>query len=409
MHCLECSQSVARLDNVHLLQCCGLTLQEYALRHGLLLDVIVAQDLINQQESDAAYQPRGFVTREAKIVFAALQAAGKVKYNGSFCYVAGEVRQLDQLLWLKERLVPFSFQFRQEYILNDTTHRVVALNHLKARRSNVPVEGKLEAADWNDDDWLLFSTVLLAANSAFYGGYIFLTLASEVLTKRLQALFDQHFNIHFHMLPWQRGQYMLRTLKRDDAMALLNILQSCIEDIPGVAERYYLPQPRAQVAKQLTFDAAHFITDHPGKCTNLHGGRYDLIVKVYDRIDPQTGFVVDYGYLKSVMKHEVMEVLDHQHLNLADPSLAWRSSTEHISLFIWEKLIHYLPNLCELQIYETAQSCCCFTGPSLDELQQNGGRIKPGYFQDQALGRSQQRRNLLQESAHPTLHAVRGR
>ena len=249
MQCLECGQTVPSLDNMHLLQCSGLTLHEYALRHGLSLDVIVAPALVNRQESDAAYPRREQVTRDAEIVFAALQAAGKVRYDDVFCYVTGEVRQLDQLLWLNEHLLSFGFRFRQEYVFSRTTHRVVACNHLKTRRSNVAATAHVVVADWNADEWLLFSAILLAVSSAFYGGYVFFTLESPVLAERLQQLFERRFHVRFRSLPGAGAQHMLRTESRDDATALLDILRPHSNAIPGVAARYFLSQPSAKVAK----------------------------------------------------------------------------------------------------------------------------------------------------------------
>ena len=125
---------------------------------------------------------------------------------------------------------------------------------------------------------------------------------------------------------------------------------------------------KATVVKELVFDSAHFITDHPDKCVNLHGGRYAMNVKVKDHIDPLTGFVLDYGYLKRIAKEKIVDQLDHHNLNYVATELSWRSSTELLNIFIWEKLIEYLPGLTELQIYETSQSHCCLLGPSLDEL-----------------------------------------
>ena len=47
MRCLECGKEVIHLDNEHLAQCCGLTLQECALRHKLPLDILVPPSQIN--------------------------------------------------------------------------------------------------------------------------------------------------------------------------------------------------------------------------------------------------------------------------------------------------------------------------------------------------------------------------
>ena len=142
------------------------------------------------------------------------------------------------------------------------------------------------------------------------------------------------------------------------------------------------------MVKELELDCAHFITDHPGKCANLHGGRYGLHVKIKDRIDSNTGFVVDYGDLKRVVRQQVIETLDHQNLNYVTAELAWRSSTELLCTYIWEQLIAYLPGLVEIEIHETPQSYCCYTGPSLAEYQRRGSNHLLTYFKDAALGKS---------------------
>jgi 6-pyruvoyltetrahydropterin/6-carboxytetrahydropterin synthase len=56
-----------------------------------------------------------------------------------------------------------------------------------------------------------------------------------------------------------------------------------------------------------------------GKCANLpgHGHNYRLYVTVAGEVDPRTGFVVDLGALDALVQEEVVERLDHQHLNAA--------------------------------------------------------------------------------------------
>ncbi|HEX2223562.1 MAG TPA: 6-carboxytetrahydropterin synthase [Thermoanaerobaculia bacterium] len=56
-----------------------------------------------------------------------------------------------------------------------------------------------------------------------------------------------------------------------------------------------------------------------GKCANLpgHGHNYKLYVTVSGTADPATGFVIDLGLLDRLVNDEVVERLDHQHLNAA--------------------------------------------------------------------------------------------
>jgi len=194
----------------------------------------------------------------------------------------------------------------------------------------------------------------------------------------------------------QQDGLLLRTMTRSDSLRLLELVAEPLRDIPGAIERYEQKTPEITVSKELVFDAAHFITDHPAKCSNLHGGRYLLHVKVKDRIDPVTGCVVDYGYLKRVATKQVIDRFDHHSLNYAATELAWRSSTEMLCVYIWEQLIEYLPGLVELQLYETTQSWCNYMGPSLEEYQQKGNDRLMTYFIDKKLGQSNLR-NLIEE------------
>lgn len=57
------------------------------------------------------------------------------------------------------------------------------------------------------------------------------------------------------------------------------------------------------------FDAAHFIPGHP-KCGRLHGHTYALHVVVHGKPDPTTGFIADFGDVKSALKR-IADDLDH--------------------------------------------------------------------------------------------------
>lgn len=63
---------------------------------------------------------------------------------------------------------------------------------------------------------------------------------------------------------------------------------------------------------------------HFGKCANLpgHGHNYRLFVTVRGPLDPRTSFVIDLGALDSLVHGEVVDRLDHQHLNAILPEFA---------------------------------------------------------------------------------------
>ena len=59
----------------------------------------------------------------------------------------------------------------------------------------------------------------------------------------------------------------------------------------------------------IRFDAAHIIPHHP-KCGRLHGHTYALHAEVTGDVDPATGFVMDFGTVKDVLR-AVADRLDH--------------------------------------------------------------------------------------------------
>lgn len=69
------------------------------------------------------------------------------------------------------------------------------------------------------------------------------------------------------------------------------------------------------VIKQFTFDAAHHLPNHKGKCKQMHGHTYKLEIGVTGNIQLATGMVVDFGDLKKIIQEQVIDLLDHQLLN----------------------------------------------------------------------------------------------
>src|SRR5438445_12147566 len=88
------------------------------------------------------------------------------------------------------------------------------------------------------------------------------------------------------------------------------------------------------ITRKIEFSASH-LYDNPalspeenrrvfGKCNNPHGHghNYTLEVTVAGETDPVTGMMVDLGELEEFLEREVMEGMDHRHLNGEVPELA---------------------------------------------------------------------------------------
>lgn len=391
MQCRECAQHVEMLTNEHLRACSGLTIHEYAIRHHLPLETLLAPGQINAVDEKTYPRRMGSPGEPARAALLGLRWAGLVRERGALAEVPGEVRRLDLLLWLEQQLEDYGFRFRQEYRYADATHRVVAGNCLRAHRANLHRAGGPPVAVEPPPDFLKALAVFVAHVAEYQAGYIFMPFASAADGHDAAARLWREFGISCVELDAADTPDggLLRTETEADARALLHLLDAPLGAMPGARERFTAPMPQATVSKELVFDAAHFITDHPAKCSNLHGGRYLLHVQVSGRVDPVTGCVVDYGYLKRAVNRLVVDRFDHHTLNYAAPELAWRSSTEMICVHVWECLVDYLPGLSGLRLYETSQSWCDYRGPSLAEYQARGTSPLLDHFQRLARPRSE--------------------
>ena len=105
-----------------------------------------------------------------------------------------------------------------------------------------------------------------------------------------------------------------------------------------------------------------------GKCNNpnFHGHNYELEVGVTGDVNKETGFLIDIEDLKTFIKEEVEDYLDHKNLNLDIPEFKELNPTmENIAILIWNKLRKRITdsNKISITLYETPRNFVIYTGP----------------------------------------------
>ena len=112
--------------------------------------------------------------------------------------------------------------------------------------------------------------------------------------------------------------------------------------------------------KEFTFEAAHKLPlvsqDH--KCFNLHGHSFKARVYVQGPIN-ELGWVMDFAEMKTICNPWI-EKLDHSYFNEIDG--LENPTSENIAIWLWNRLITELPQLCAIEIMETCTSGCIYSG-----------------------------------------------
>ncbi|HRK58876.1 MAG TPA: 6-carboxytetrahydropterin synthase [Candidatus Kapabacteria bacterium] len=94
------------------------------------------------------------------------------------------------------------------------------------------------------------------------------------------------------------------------------------------------------------------------KCNNLHGHghNYVLEVTVKGLPDPSTGYVIDLKQLRDIIELEIIDKVDHKHLNYDVPFLEGIIPTaENIAVIFWSILEKSIPmgTLHSVKLYES--------------------------------------------------------
>ncbi len=118
-----------------------------------------------------------------------------------------------------------------------------------------------------------------------------------------------------------------------------------------------------EIVKEFFFEAAHRLTDVPEghKCGRMHGHSFRFEVHLQGAVDPEQGWVMDFGEVSSVVKPIIREFLDHRCLN--DIPGIKNPTSEALSVWLWERIKPLLPRLHAVVVHETCTARAIYTGP----------------------------------------------
>ena len=86
------------------------------------------------------------------------------------------------------------------------------------------------------------------------------------------------------------------------------------------------------------FSSSHQLRNYNGKCENLHGHNFvvEVVVKG-NELDKDVEYLIDFKILKKML-NEIIEPLDHVHLNNVPPFDKINPSSENLSKYIYKEM-----------------------------------------------------------------------
>jgi 6-pyruvoyltetrahydropterin/6-carboxytetrahydropterin synthase len=111
------------------------------------------------------------------------------------------------------------------------------------------------------------------------------------------------------------------------------------------------------------FAASHALRDYEGKCKNLHGHTWHVEIIVAGKMLNKAGMLIDFKEIKRHL-HELLETLDHAHLNDLAYFKKVNPTSEHIAKYLFDCLKEKLHSVRvkKVTVWESEKS-----GASYDE------------------------------------------
>lgn len=112
-----------------------------------------------------------------------------------------------------------------------------------------------------------------------------------------------------------------------------------------------------KIGKIFQFEAAHYLPDKEvyGKCRNLHGHTYTLILEIEGKLQEE-GWILNFSKFGEIIKKSILTKLDHSCLN----DYIKIPTAENIALYIYRSLKECFKNedirISKIQLYETKNS-----------------------------------------------------
>ena len=131
------------------------------------------------------------------------------------------------------------------------------------------------------------------------------------------------------------------------------------------------------LTRRATFSAAHRLWSDAlnedenyaiyDKCANAygHGHNYILEVTIHGRPDPRTGMALNLTAMKQIVHEQIIDWVDHKHLNHDVPWLEGViPTTEMLVVKFWERLVCAFPEglLYDVTLHETENNSASYRG-----------------------------------------------
>jgi len=107
-----------------------------------------------------------------------------------------------------------------------------------------------------------------------------------------------------------------------------------------------------EIAVEADFSSAHNLRGYKGKCEDLHGHNWKVVVRSSGLHLDKSGMLADFRTIKMRL-NKILEKLDHKYLNNLEYFKKTNPTSENIARFLFISLKAKIPGLQSVTVWES--------------------------------------------------------
>jgi len=119
-----------------------------------------------------------------------------------------------------------------------------------------------------------------------------------------------------------------------------------------------------EVSIETGFSGAHKLRGYAGKCGNLHGHNWKVVVTIASDSLDEVGMALDFATVKEQTR-AILSQVDHTYLNEVFPFTELNPTAENIAKWVWEVLTKHLDRddlwVARVAVWESETACATYS------------------------------------------------
>ena len=129
----------------------GLTAQEYSFKHALPIQKLISDDNNDEKSLESKVLINADLNEDQRTILKAYHDLKLLNLIGNKLHIHEEVRKLDYLYWLNDKLSSLGFTFTDHNEYKDESHKIITDNFISTNKKNISI---LDVQNYKIDNFL---------------------------------------------------------------------------------------------------------------------------------------------------------------------------------------------------------------------------------------------------------------